>query len=65
MSVLKNISTSLLFSSKAYSNSYEPNLEWSTWKVINSDRLLALSADIRLGWKGLPGTNNPAYYENS
>jgi hypothetical protein len=24
----------------------------------------ALLANIRLGWKGLPGTNNLAYYEN-
>ncbi len=28
------------------------------------DRLLALQASIRLGWDGLPGTNNLAYYEN-
>ena len=26
---------------------------------------LALPANIRLGWKGLPGTNTLAYYENS
>ncbi len=26
---------------------------------------LALCANIRLGWKGLPGTNTLAYYENS
>jgi hypothetical protein len=26
---------------------------------------LALPANIRLGWKSLPGTNPPAYYENS
>jgi predicted small integral membrane protein len=25
---------------------------------------LALSANIRLGWKGLSGTNTLAYYEN-
>jgi hypothetical protein len=25
-------------------------------------RLLALPANIRLGWKGLPGTNTPAQY---
>jgi len=25
--------------------------------------LLALTANIRLGWKSLPGTNAPAYYE--
>jgi hypothetical protein len=27
------------------------------------DRLLALPTNIRVGWKGLPGTNPPAYYE--
>ncbi len=27
-------------------------------------KLLALPANIRLGWKGLPGTNTQAYYEN-
>ncbi len=27
-------------------------------------RLLALLANIELGWKGLPGTNTLAYYEN-
>ncbi len=26
---------------------------------------LVLPANIRLGWKGLPGTNTQAYYENS
>ena len=26
---------------------------------------LALSSNIRLGWKALPGTNTLAYYENS
>jgi hypothetical protein len=26
-------------------------------------RLLALLINIRLGWKGLPGTNALAYYE--
>jgi hypothetical protein len=30
-----------------------------------SVRLLALSTNIRLGWKGLPGTNVLAYYEKS
>jgi hypothetical protein len=33
----------------------------------NKDRdkvLLALSTNIRLGWKGVPGTNTLAYYEN-
>jgi hypothetical protein len=28
-------------------------------------RPLALTTNIRLGWKGLPGTNTPAYYEKS
>ncbi len=28
-------------------------------------RLLALPANIRLGWKCLPGINTLAYYENS
>jgi hypothetical protein len=28
-------------------------------------RLLALPTNIRLGWKGLPGTNTLAYYEYS
>jgi hypothetical protein len=27
-------------------------------------RLLALPTNIRLGWKGLPGTNALGYYEN-
>ncbi len=27
-------------------------------------KALALPANIRLGWKGLPGTNTLAYYEN-
>ncbi len=25
---------------------------------------LALPTNIRLGWRGWPGTNTPAYYEN-
>jgi len=29
------------------------------------DRLLALLANSRLGCKGLPRANTPAYYENS
>jgi len=28
-------------------------------------RLLALTTNIRLGWKGLPGAYTLAYYENS
>jgi hypothetical protein len=27
-------------------------------------RLLALPTNIRLGWKGLPGTNTLAYFKN-
>jgi hypothetical protein len=27
-------------------------------------RILALSTNIRLGWRGLPGTNTLAYYDN-
>ncbi len=30
-----------------------------------SDRLLAVSTNNRLGWKGLPGANALAHYENS
>jgi hypothetical protein len=29
------------------------------------DRLLTLPTNIRLGWRGGPETNAPAYYENS
>jgi hypothetical protein len=28
-------------------------------------RLLALLTNIRLGWRDIPGTNTPAYYEHS
>jgi hypothetical protein len=42
----------------------EPTLEWSTWKVLHSGRLLVLISNIRLGCWGLPGTNTLAYYEN-
>jgi hypothetical protein len=28
-------------------------------------KLLALFTNVRLGWKRLPRTNTPAYYENS
>jgi hypothetical protein len=28
-------------------------------------KLLALPTNIRVSWKGLPGTNGPAYYKNS
>ncbi len=37
----------------------ENTLEWSLRKVP------ALQTNIRLGWKGLPGTNALAYYEKS
>jgi hypothetical protein len=29
-----------------------------------TSRFLALSTNMRLGWKGLPGPNTLAYYEN-
>ncbi len=32
---------------------------------VHSGRLLALSANIRLGWKGLPGTSALAYDEKA
>jgi hypothetical protein len=32
--------------------------------VLHLGRLLALLANIRLGWKDLPGTNTLAYYGN-
>ncbi len=28
-------------------------------------KLLVLPANVRLGWKGLPGTNTLAFYENT
>jgi len=37
-------------------------LEWSIFKVIQSGRLLTLNTNIRLGFKGLQGTNTLAYY---
>jgi hypothetical protein len=33
--------------------------------VFLSGRYMAIPANIRLGWKGLPGTNAPAFYEKS
>jgi hypothetical protein len=33
--------------------------------MLHLGRLLALPANIRLGWNGLPGTNTLAYYEKS
>ncbi len=38
-----------------------PTLQWCAVLVYSQ----ALPADIRLGWKGLPGTNALAYYEHS
>jgi hypothetical protein len=32
--------------------------------VLQLGRLLALATNIRLGWKGVQGTNTLAYYEN-
>jgi hypothetical protein len=34
-------------------------------KVNSLGKALALPANIRLGWKGLPGTNALAYYEKA
>jgi hypothetical protein len=33
-------------------------------KGVSLGKTLALPANIRLGWKGLPRTNTLAYYEN-
>jgi hypothetical protein len=33
-------------------------------KGVLLEKSLALPANIRLGWRGLPGTNTLAYYEN-
>ncbi len=46
---------SLLFASKA--GTYPGD-------ALLKDRLLALSANIRLYWKGLPGTKTVSYYEH-
>ncbi len=47
----------MLFLSKAKNN---------TFQVLHSRvNALALPINIRLGWKGLPGTNILAYYENT
>jgi hypothetical protein len=35
-----------------------------TFQALTPGRLLALPTNIRLGWKGLPGTSTLAYYEN-
>jgi hypothetical protein len=42
----------------------EPTL-WKNLSVAQlQGRLLTLFTNNRLVWKGLPGTNTPAYYEN-
>jgi hypothetical protein len=33
--------------------------------ILGLTSLVALPTNNRLGWKGLPGTNSQAYYENS
>jgi hypothetical protein len=52
--LVKPFQPSLMFASKAGEYPSEAPVE---------DRLLALPADIRLGWNGLSGTNTLAYYE--
>ncbi len=34
-------------------------------KVVLLGYVVALPVNIRLGWKGLPGINNRAYYDHS
>ena len=34
-------------------------------KGVSLGKALALPANIRLGWKGLPGTNTLAYYQKA
>jgi hypothetical protein len=51
----KPFQPSLMFAGKA-----EP----TQVKKLLGAPLLALPANIRLGWKGLPGTNTLAYYGN-
>jgi hypothetical protein len=38
----------------------EPSIERSTSKVLHLGKLLALPTNVRLEWKGLPGTNTIA-----
>ncbi len=38
-------------------------LEWGSWKSASLGYTLACHANIRLGWKSLPGTNTLAYYK--
>jgi hypothetical protein len=40
-------------------------LSEASFRFLTLDMLLALPTNIRLGWKILPGTNTPSYYENS
>jgi hypothetical protein len=49
-----------MFASKAGDYPFEESFGASQWGW-----LLALPTTNRLGWKGLPGTNAQAYYENS
>jgi hypothetical protein len=44
-------------------NSVANVIKLSSAKLLG--RLLALPTNIRLGWKGVPGTNALAYYEKS
>ena len=56
----KPLQPSLMFAGKA--GAY-PRVEYLKDASLYC-RLLVLTADIRLGWKGLPGTNTLAYYDN-
>jgi hypothetical protein len=42
----------------------EPTLLKNLSGALLEGRLLALHTNNRLGWKGLPGINNPACYKN-
>jgi hypothetical protein len=53
----KPFQPSLMFAAKAGAN---PRLE--NLKIASHRQVLAITANIRLGWKGLPGTNTLAYY---
>jgi len=39
--------------------------KWSSLKVQGTKGTKALFTNIAIGWKGLPGTNTPAYYKHS
>jgi hypothetical protein len=43
----------------------ERSLPYNLSRAPLYDRLLALLANRRPGWEGLPTKNNPAYYEDS